>query len=187
MEPSKGLTLFSFYRRWQFDGPLLGMLITMLGVATVPSHSMDFSARELDQGNALEREINAQRVRVGMPVLQPLNQNLQKIQLTYSDGVLDELLESANCDHDYSAFQNLQNLISKLPANNGTAIPESEVIGCPSQARNWSPRSMVERWEQSPHHYQILFERPNRSNIGCSVKFRGGLVASLCTLWAPNN
>ena len=102
--------------RWYFGGPLFALLFTMLGLAPANSQSIDFSSRELEQGVALERAINAQRVRVGMPVLKPLNQDLQRLQLSYSAAVLNELLDRANCDHDYSAFQTLQNQVSKAPA-----------------------------------------------------------------------
>ena len=173
--------------RWYFGGPLFALLLTVLGLAPANSQSIDFSSRQLEQGLALERAINAQRVRVGMPALKPLNQDLQRLQLAYSAGVLNELLDRANCDHDYRALKALQNQISKTPATIATAFPASEVIGCPIQSRAWSTQSMMRRWEESPHHNQILFQRPNRSNIGCSVKSRGGFVASICTLWTPYN
>jgi hypothetical protein len=122
-----------------------------------------------------------------MSALKPLNQDLQRLQLSYSAAVLNELLDGANCDHDYSAFQTLQNQVSKAPAKIATAFPASEVIGCPINSRSWSTQSMMSRWEQSPRHNQILFKRPNRSKIGCSVRSRGGFVASICTLWTPYN
>ncbi len=173
--------------RRYFGGPLLGLLFTGLGLAPANSQTIDFSSRELEQGLALERAINAQRVRVGMPALKPLNQDLQRLQLSYSAAVLNELLDRANCDHDYRALKTLQNQVSKTSATIATAFPASEVIGCPIQSRAWSTQSMMRRWEESPHHNQILFQRPNRSNIGCSVKSRGGFVASICTLWTPYN
>ena len=173
--------------RWYFVGPLFALLFTMLGSAPANSQSIDLSSRDIEQGLALERAINAQRVRVGMSALKPLNQDLQRLQLSYSAAVLNELLDRANCDHDYSAFQTLQNQVSKAPAKVATAFPASEVIGCPINSRVWSIQSMMSRWEQSPRHNQILFKRPNRSNIGCSVKSRGGFVASICTLWTPYN
>jgi hypothetical protein len=171
--------------RWYFGGPLFALPFIVLGLAPANSQSIDFSSRELEQGLALERAINAQRVRVGMPALKPLNQDLQRLQLSYSAAVLNELLDGANCDHDYSAFQTLQNQVSKAPAKIATAFPASEVIGCPINSRSWSTQSMMSRWEQSPRHNQILFKRPNRSKIGCSVRSRGGFVASICTLWTP--
>ena len=173
--------------RCYHGGPLFGLMFTMVGLAPASSQGIDFNSHELEQGIALERAINAMRIREGMPALKPLNQDLQRLQLSYSSNVLNELLDRANCDHDYSAFQSLQDQVSKTPAKIATAFPASEVIGCPIQSRAWSTQSMMRRWEQSPHHNQILFQRPNRSNIGCSVKFRGGLVASICTLWTPYN
>jgi len=150
------------------------------------SQTIDFTPRELSLGLALEKAINAQRIRERKSALEPLTVDLKKAQLIYGEHILNGLLKSDNCDHDYRDFRALQQLVETSPKSIAVAIPTSEVIGCPSPTRGWNPELMVRLWMQSQQHNQILFEEPGRSNIGCQVKQRRGQTAALCTLWVPN-
>ena len=149
--------------------------------------SVDFSTRELSLGDELQKVINSKRLQRGQPELQSLTNELEEAQLIYSDAVLNELLKSNACDHDYRDFTALQRLIATSPKPIDVATPTSEVIGCPSPTRGWSPQLEVDLWRQSPHHDHILFEEQGHRYIGCAVKQVSGRTAALCTLWSPNS
>jgi hypothetical protein len=170
--------------------PLLSIAVFSMSLIAGLSASAEtsvFTAREISLGRLLEQAINAQRLRKGKPAIEALTRQLQKAQVIYSSHILNGLLTSNACDHDYRDFRALQQLIKTSPRSIATAIPTSEVIGCPSATRGWSPGVMVQLWMQSPQHNKILFEEDGRSNIGCQVKQRGSLIAALCTLWIPNS
>ena len=149
--------------------------------------TVDFSSRELSLGDELQQVINSQRVALGQPALESLSNELEEAQLIYSDAVLQELLNSNVCDHDYRDFTALQRVIATSPKPIDVATPTSEVIGCPSPTRGWSPQLEVGLWSESPHHNKILFQETGHSSIGCAVKQRHGQTAALCTLWSPNS
>ena len=163
---------------------------TLFLLADVPKASglsVDFSRRELALGDELQQVINSRRLQLGQTELESLTNELEEAQLIYSDAVLNELLRSNACDHDYRDFSALQRLIATSPKPIDIATPTSEVIGCPSPTRGWSPQLEVELWQESPHHNHILFEEQDHRYIGCAVKQVSGRTAALCTLWSPNS
>ena len=149
--------------------------------------SVDFSSRELSLGDELQQAINSKRQELGQPELLSLTNELEEAQLIYSDAVLNELLRSNACDHDRRDFAALQRLIATSPKPIDVATPTSEVMGCPSPTRGWSPPLEVGLWRQSPHHNHILFEEQDHRYIGCAVKQVSGRTAALCTLCSPNS
>ena len=161
-------------------------LILLAHAQDALGQSVDFSSRELSLGDDLQQAINSHRLQLGQPALQPLTNELEEAQLIYSDAVLQELLNSGACDHDYRDFTALQRLIETSPKPIDIATPTSEVIGCPSPTLGWSPLLEVELWKESPHHNHILFEEQSHSYIGCAVKQASGQTAAMCTLWSPN-
>ena len=136
----------------------LAALMLLTDAPEASGQSVDFSSRELSLGDELQQVINSKRLQLGQPELQSLRNELEEAQLIYSDAVLNELLRSDACDHDYRDFTALQRLIATSPKPIDVATPTSEVIGCPSPTRGWSPQLEVELWHQSPHHNHILFE-----------------------------
>ena len=166
---------------------IVALSLVIANCLSARSETINFTTREISLGLSLEKAINSQRMREGKSALQSLTVDLNKAQLIYSEHILSGLLKSDDCDHDYKVFRALQQLIETSPKSIAVAIPTSEVIGCPSSTRGWSPELMVRLWTQSPQHNQILFEEAGRSNIGCQVKQRRGQTAALCTLWVPNS
>ena len=162
-------------------------LMLLADAPDASAQSVDFSSRELSLGDELQQVINSKRLQLGQPELQSLTNELEEAQLIYSDAVLNELLRSNACDHDYRDFTALQRLIATSPKPIDIATPTSEVIGCPSPTRGWSPQLEVELWRQSPHHDHILFEEQDHRYIGCAVKQVSGRTVALCTLWSPNS
>ena len=162
-------------------------LMLLADAPDASAQSVDFSSRELSLGDELQQVINSKRLQLGQPELQSLTNELEEAQLIYSDAVLNELLRSNACDHDYRDFSALQRLIATSPKPIDIATPTSEVIGCPSPTRGWSPQLEVELWRQSPHHDHILFEEQDHRYIGCAVKQVSGRTVALCTLWSPNS
>jgi len=162
-------------------------LMLLTDAPEASGQSVDFSSRELSLGDELQQVINSKRLQLGQPELQSLTNDLEDAQLIYSDAVLNELLRSNACDHDYRDFTALQRLIATSPKPIDIATPTSEVIGCPSPTRGWSPQLEVELWQESPHHDRILFEEQDQRYIGCAVKQVSGRTAALCTLWSPNS
>ena len=162
-------------------------LMLFADAADVSGQSVDFSSRELSLGDELQQVINSKQLQLGQPELQSLTNELEEAQLIYSDAVLNELLRSDACDHDYRDFTALQRLIATSPKPIDIATPTSEVIGCPSPTRGWSPQLEVELWKESPHHDRILFEEQDHRYIGCAVKQVSGRTVALCTLWSPNS
>jgi len=160
-------------------------LVLLADAPDVLGQSVDFSSRELSLGDELQQAVNSQRRQLGQPELQSLTNELEEAQLIYSDAVLGELLRSNACDHDYRDFTALQRLIATSPKSIDLATPTSEVIGCPSSTRGWTPELEVQLWRESPHHNHILFEEKDHSYIGCAVKQISGQTAALCTLWSP--
>ena len=162
-------------------------LMLLADAPEASGQSVDFSNRELSLGDELQQVINSKRLQLGQPELQSLTNELEEAQLIYSDAVLNELLRSNACDHDRRDFSALQRLIATSPKPIDIATPTSEVIGCPSPTRGWSPQLEVELWQESPHHDHILFEEQDHRYIGCAVKQVSGQTAALCTLWSPNS
>ena len=162
-------------------------LMLLADVPEASGQSVDFSSRELSLGGELQQAINSKRLQLGQPELQSLTNELEEAQLIYSDAVLGELLRGNACDHDRRDFTALQQLIATSPKPIDVATPTSEVIGCPSPTRGWSPPLEVGLWRQSPHHNHILFEEQDHRYIGCAVKQVSGRTAALCTLWSPNS
>ena len=165
----------------------LAALMLLADAPDASGQSVDFSSRELSLGGALQQVINSKRLQLGQPELQSLTNELEEAQLIYSDAVLNELLRSNACDHDYRDFTALQRLIATSPKPIDIATPTSEVIGCPSPTSGWSPKLEVDLWRQSSHHNRILFEEQGHRYIGCAVKQISGRTAALCTLWSPNS
>ena len=163
----------------------LTALILLADVPDASGQSVDFSRRELSLGDELQQVINTRRLQLGQPVLESLTNELEEAQLIYSDAVLNELLRNNACDHDYRNFSALQRLIATSPKQIDIATPTSEVIGCPSPTRGWSPQLAVGLWQESPLHNRILFEEKDHRYIGCAVKQISGRTAGLCTLWSP--
>ena len=161
-------------------------IIVVAEIPTASAQSVDFSNRELSLGKQLQQAINSRRLQLGQPQLQSLTDELEEAQLIYSDAVLNELMRGNRCEHNYRDFTALQRLIATSPKQIDIATPTSEVLGCPSPTRGWSPRLEVNLWQESPHHNRILFEEPGHQYIGCAVKQGNGLTSSLCTLWSPN-
>ena len=162
-------------------------LVLLADASAVSGQSVDFGGHELSLGDELQQLINSQRRQLGQPELQSLTNELEEAQLIYSDAVLGELLRSNVCDHDYRDFTALQRLIATSPKSIDIATPTSEVIGCPSPTRGWSPKLEVQLWRASPHHNQILFQEQGHRYIGCAVKQIHGQTAAMCTLWSPNS
>ncbi len=128
---------------------------------------------------ALEQTIDQGRTGLGRTPLQSLPEPLQQANRAYGEAVLQQLLEHCGCDHDLGQWQGFQR---RMEATGGLA-PMTEVLACPRSREGWSARDVVNRWQVSSLHNRILFERDNRSHIGCIVAEQQNSMAALCTLW----
>ncbi len=154
----------------------IAWLATGLSVAApVPSAASE----QVSAAWALEQTIHQVRASQGRAPLQPLPQALEQANRVYGLSMLQDLLDRRDCDHDLVQWQGFQ----RRAKATDPLVPMSEVLACPRATEGWSSAGVVNNWRNSPFHRAILFERDNRSHIGCVVAERQNSMAALCTLW----
>ncbi|WP_323356053.1 hypothetical protein [Cyanobium gracile] len=164
-----------------FTAPLPGMAALESFVQRRFPGVIAAPARPAVSSDPLVATINRYRAQSGRPSLQPLPADLAARNAAYLAPVLDEVLNSRDCDHDRSrwgAFQERMAATARL-------MPTSEVIACPMPAGAWNPEVIVSRWMGSPLHTQILINRPRARAIDCVRLERSGRAVAICTLWSP--
>lgn len=106
--------------------------------------------------------INGARSGRGRPPLQPLPDPLAIAAAAYAEPVLRQLIASGSCDHDLAAWQAFQARSARGPLR-----PVSEVLACPVPSGRWNPERVLSLWLASPHHTDILLNRPRTSHAAC--------------------
>ncbi len=137
------------------------------------------SADMVPAARSLEQTINQLRTSQGRAPLQPLPDALERANHAYGLSVLQGLLDRRDCDHAMAQWQDFQRRVEAT----GGLVPMSEVLACPRAKEGWSSAGVINNWRNSSVHRAILFERDNRSHIGCVVAEGQNSMAALCTLW----
>jgi uncharacterized protein YkwD len=137
--------------------------------------------QSLSRARSLEDMINEKRTINGRTTLRGLPDLLARENLAYGRDVLRNLHADGSCDHAFGQWENFQRRMEKIEV----IVPMSEVLACPRPSNGWSAIGVVQMWQKSPVHNSILFEKDNRTNIGCAVADYNGKTAALCTLWKP--
>ena len=124
--------------------------------------------------------INGARAGQGRAPLQPLPATLASSNRAYAEPVLHQMIASGSCDHDLDAWQAFQARTARGPLQ-----PVSEVLGCPVPSGRWNPERLLSLWLGSPHHNDILLNRPRASHAACIQLSEAGRTGVLCSFWAP--
>lgn len=143
--------------------------------AVAPGLSLSCAAHPEPQ---LTAAINALRLQLGRPALQPLPGPLAERNCRYLAPVLRRILSSNACDHDRPRWQALVE-----EHGEGSALaPLSELIACPAPPPLQTDEVM-RRWLESPLHRDLLLHRPRANGLDCVGMTLAGRTAAMCTTW----
>lgn len=125
--------------------------------------------------------INRLRISRGRSPLLPLPESMRDLAKNYTDSLMAATMSKGKCDHILPEWRKLEAAtISSYPLVNA-----SEVLGCSSR-HSLAPARVLNQWETSDLHYNILVNRPSATHVSCAVGTTNSDSMVVCITWKRN-